>query len=1069
MNFKNGRTTDSVFTGVVAGIVTTMRRYFTQPLLLVLFLAVLANLHGCGGSVSEAENTPREDDQIQTGEPIPTPPSGPALSGDELDQLPKVEVGARQFADANVLVTLNGVVEAAAGAEIVRTLWVQTGGTPVRIADPTSTRTMIVVPDVVDSAQLEFRLLAEDSEGRVNSAGTSVVVVPQPVFARVIGTVVNEADGVAVFRIRLSAPATEQIVMSYRTVEGTALVESDFWSAEGVLTFEAGDREMEVSVTLVDDSEPEELETFSLQVSYTLAGSAFSNSGVAVIRNGIEPELDQVIGFVDAGPIIILEGETYINPLDETLTPQGQGGIFYISYDATVATVDGNGQVTGVAPGVATIEVRRAADDIYREATAFYLVEVLPSNLLTQTIQFEESGPLEVLIDGGTTNVIADDPELAPGSGAVSYTSSDESVALVDGTSGTVVPVGPGTTTITATKAADTEYASATASYELTVSLLPQEIAFLADSLTVSVGLSGSVPLDTSITSPGTGAVAYTSSDPSVATVDELGLVTGVAEGTATITVTKAADSLYGEASDSYALTVEQGLLPQTVYFVEPDLTLGLGQTRSNPLSTASVLGSGAITYESDDPAVATVDSAGLVTTGSFPGFATITATVEPDLEYEGSSASYVVAVVEGTSPFLEAYIKASNAEANDQFGGSVGNRGMDFDADTLIVGAYFEDSVFQEPLVELDNSVTDAGAAYIYRRDSAGQWLQEAFLKAGTTEFGDGFGYDVAIEGNVAVVGAPFSTGGEGAAYVFRYDTNLSAWSPPEEIISPVVIPTSAPTGVPGFGSNVAVSSDGNVIAVSAALADQQALPSVYVYRFNGDSWQEDGILTGGNTEPGDNFGASLAMEGDMIIVGAPLEDSALSGINSGEGSDNDAVDSGAVYIFERVDTTWTQTHYIKHQSNAAGIQMGGDVAIAGNHLAIADNSEINGNGVGYRIYERVDDGAWTQGTEIYYGESIVMEDDRLVIARVDGEVFVNRLNQENQYTSINSIPAQTATNFAQTLAISGDVVVVGAPLDSTGATGISSSIPTDETVPQSGAVQAYCIDAVNGCAPPG
>ena len=88
MNFKNGRTTDSVFTGVVAGIVTTMRRYFTQPLLLVLFLAVLANLHGCGGSVSEAENTPREDDQIETEEPIPTPPSGPAVSGDELDQLP---------------------------------------------------------------------------------------------------------------------------------------------------------------------------------------------------------------------------------------------------------------------------------------------------------------------------------------------------------------------------------------------------------------------------------------------------------------------------------------------------------------------------------------------------------------------------------------------------------------------------------------------------------------------------------------------------------------------------------------------------------------------------------------------------------------------------------------------------------------------------------------------------------------------------------------------------------------------------------------------------------------------
>lgn len=1052
MNFKNGQTTDSV--------VVKMRQYLTQRLLITLCLAVLVNLHGCGGSVSEAENTPREDDQIETEEPIPTPPSGPALSGDELDQLPKVEVGARQFADANVLVTLNGIVEAAAGAEIVRTLWVQTGGTPVRIADPTSTRTMIVVPDVVDSAQLEFRLLAEDSEGRVNSAGTSVVVVPQPVFARVIGTVVNEADGVAVFRVVLSSPATEQIVMSYRTVEGTALVESDFWPAEGVLTFEAGDQEMEVSVTLVDDSEPEELETFSLQVSYAVAGSAFSNSGVAVIRNGIEPELDQVIGFVDAGPIIILEGDTYTNTLDETLTPQGQGGIFYISYDATVATVDGNGQVTGLAPGVATIEVRRAADDIYREATAFYLVEVLPSNLLTQTIQFEEAGPLDVLIDGAITNVIVDDPELAPGSGAVSYTSSDETVALVDEASGTVVPVGPGTATITATKAADAEYASATASYELTVSLLPQEIAFISDSLTVSVGLSGSIPLDTSITSPGTGAVTYTSSDPSVATVDEFGLVTGIAGGTATITVTKAADSLYDEASDSYALTVEQGLLPQTVYFVEPDLTLGLGQTRPNPLSTASVLGSGAITYESSDPAVATVDSAGAVTAGSFPGFATITATVEPDLEYEGSSASYEVAVLEGTAPFLEAYIKASNAEANDQFGGSVGNRGMDFDADTLIVGAYFEDSVFQGTLVETDNSVTDAGAAYIFRRDGFGQWIQEAFLKASSTTPSDGFGHDVAVAGNVAVVGAPFALSGQGAVYVFRYDPDAGGWSVPEEIVPPV--------GVASFGSNVVISDDGSVIAASAPMVDQTPPPAVYVYRFNGDAWNEEGTLTGLNGENGDGFGEALAIEGDTIIVGAPREDSAVSGINSGDGSDNDATDSGAAYVFELVDAAWTQTHYIKHQSNAPGIQMGSDVAIDGNYLAIADSSEINGNGVGYRIYVQGGDGAWTQGTQLIYGESVVMKDDRLVIARVDGEVFINRRNQENLYTSINSIPAQTA-NFAQTLAISGDIVVVGAPLDSTGATGVSGFIPTDADAPQSGAVQAYCIEVVNGCTPQG
>src|SRR5690606_29216297 len=152
------------------------------------------------------------------------------------------------------------------------------------------------------------------------------------------------------------------------------------------------------------------------------------------------------------------------NPLDGTLTPQGQGELVYTSFNPVVATVDANGLVTALSPGVTTIEVARKADETYRVATASFDISVRASVLTAQVIQFQNAGPVDVLINAVASNPIVDDPELAPGSGAISYSSSDETVALVDA-GGNVVPASAGSTTITAIKAADLEYASATASY----------------------------------------------------------------------------------------------------------------------------------------------------------------------------------------------------------------------------------------------------------------------------------------------------------------------------------------------------------------------------------------------------------------------------------------------------------------------------------------------------------------------------------------------------------------------------------------------------------------------------
>jgi hypothetical protein len=127
-----------------------------------------------------------------------------------------------------------------------------------------------------------------------------------------------------------------------------------------------------------------------------------------------------------------------------------------------------------------------------------------------------------------------------------------------------------------------------------------------------------------------------------------------------------------------------------------------------------------------------------------------------------------------------EAYLKASNTEGGDYFGSSIAISG-----ETVIVGAYAEDSnATGIDGNQADNSATDAGAAYIFVR-SAGVWTQQAYLKASNAEGGDYFGYSVAISGETVVVGAineasnATSINGDGtnnSAFNAGADTYLSA-----------------------------------------------------------------------------------------------------------------------------------------------------------------------------------------------------------------------------------------------------------------------------------------------------
>jgi hypothetical protein len=165
-------------------------------------------------------------------------------------------------------------------------------------------------------------------------------------------------------------------------------------------------------------------------------------------------------------------------------------------------------------------------------------------------------------------------------------------------------------------------------------------------------------------------------------------------------------------------------------------------------------------------------------------------------------------------------------------------------------------------------------------------------------------------------------------------------------------------------FGASVALSADGLTLAVGAPgessaatgingdQSDNSALSAgaVYVFTRSGSAWVQQDYIKASNTGVGDAFGTdvSLSRRGDTLAVSAVGEDSSARGIG-GDQTSNDAVDSGAVYIFQRTGSTWSQEAYIKASNAEAGDKFGNSLQISdGGDILIVGAPEEDSNGVG-------------------------------------------------------------------------------------------------------------------------
>jgi hypothetical protein len=235
-----------------------------------------------------------------------------------------------------------------------------------------------------------------------------------------------------------------------------------------------------------------------------------------------------------------------------------------------------------------------------------------------------------------------------------------------------------------------------------------------------------------------------------------------------------------------------------------------------------------------------------------------------------GQGAVYVF-TRSGASWSFQQKLTAPDGEAGDIFGG-----GVALDGDTALVGAPWDDIEENE----------DQGSAYVFTR-SGTTWAFQEQLLAPDGSADDWFGMSLALDGDTALIGAPYHDSGEnadqGAAYVFT--RSGASWSFQQKL--------TASDGAAGDDFGYAVALDGNTVLVGAPYDDSggnEDQGAAYVFTRSGASWSFQQKLTASDGEAGDIFGAAVALARERALVGAPWDDIEEHG------------DRGSAYLYEQV-----------------------------------------------------------------------------------------------------------------------------------------------------------------------
>ena len=274
-------------------------------------------------------------------------------------------------------------------------------------------------------------------------------------------------------------------------------------------------------------------------------------------------------------------------------------------------------------------------------------------------------------------------------------------------------------------------------------------------------------------------------------------------------------------------------------------------------------------------------------------------------------------------------------------------------------------------------NGLPAAGGAYVYDRNG-GAWTESAALVASDIQAHDRFGIDVALDGDTLIVGAESEgtfTQLYGAAYVFVRSAGV--WTEQAKLIAPVRVHNSR------FGGAVALSGDTAVVGALQDSSIASLAGSVHVFVRNGGIWSHQAKLTVNDVGFQAAFGYDVALDGDMLLAGAPFDSVAnFSGL-------------GSVHVFERSGTSWTKTAKLQPTVFEAGLRFGAGLALCGAR-AVAGSYSLPGKAF---VLERAN-GAWSETATLqpldpdataFFGFNVALDAERVAVGATYELVDVN------------------------------------------------------------------------------
>lgn len=326
------------------------------------------------------------------------------------------------------------------------------------------------------------------------------------------------------------------------------------------------------------------------------------------------------------------------------------------------------------------------------------------------------------------------------------------------------------------------------------------------------------------------------------------------------------------------------------------------------------------------------------------------------------------------------------------------------------------------------DEQGEDFGAAYFFERQDGNAWKRVAKLHGDDIQRHVRFGYAVALSETIAVVGAERAAAFSGAVYVFerreqgvwKQTAHLNASDHHESQL---------------FGARVALSGRRLIVGAQQDNGKGGSAGAAYLFEREDDgSWREVAKLTGSDTAKSDQFGAAVALSGDVAVVGSRHNEN----------------NTGTAYVFERKDDTWLQTARLKAREPIAFGQFGISVGVADRTILVGEwRSKLKGEQTGaVHTFRRDASGTWQPADLLVandatagdaFGYAIAMHGDKAVIGTLPNTAGARNASAYvfqavppdgdwQQIAKLTPSDSKADDHFGSAVAIDGNTVLIGA-----------------------------------------